>query len=73
MLMPGFGGGLTLCSHLVKWGNRVTPLGTTTADLPPCTRSALEMVNDIRVRKHAHDTSEAGLMAPRFAETDVAS
>jgi len=48
-------------------------LGTTTADLPPCTRSALEMVNDIRVRKHAHDTSEAGLMAPRFAETDVAS
>jgi len=73
MLMPGFGGGLTLCSHLVKWGDRVTPLGTTTADLPPCTRSALEMVNDIRVRKHAHDTSEAGLMAPRFAEADTAS
>ncbi len=43
MLMPGFGGGLTLCSHLVKWGDRVTPLGTTTADLPPCTRTALEM------------------------------
>jgi 3-oxoacyl-[acyl-carrier-protein] synthase-3 len=73
MLMPGFGGGLTLCSHLVKWGDRVTPLATTTADLPTCTRSALEMVNDIRVRKHAHDTSEAGLMAPRFAEADTAS
>jgi 3-oxoacyl-[acyl-carrier-protein] synthase-3 len=73
MLMPGFGGGLTLCSHLVKWGGRVTPLGTTTADLPPCTRTALEMVNDIRVRKHAHDTSEPGLMAPRFAESDAAA
>jgi 3-oxoacyl-[acyl-carrier-protein] synthase III len=71
MLMPGFGGGLTLCSHLVKWGDRVTPLGATAADLPPCTRTALEMVNDIRVRKHAHDTSEPGLMAPRFAESDA--
>ena len=28
MLMPAFGGGLTLCSHLVRWGERVTPLGT---------------------------------------------
>jgi 3-oxoacyl-[acyl-carrier-protein] synthase-3 len=72
ILMPGFGGGLTLCSHLVKWGDRTTPLGTTSADLPPCTRTALEMVNDIRARKHAHDVSEAGLMGPRFAEASIA-
>jgi 3-oxoacyl-[acyl-carrier-protein] synthase III len=72
ILMPGFGGGLSLCSHLVKWGERVTPLGTTTADLPPCGRTALEMVNQIRSRKHAHDVSEAGLMGPLFAEASIA-
>jgi 3-oxoacyl-[acyl-carrier-protein] synthase-3 len=72
ILMPGFGGGLTLCSHLVRWGERVTPLATSTAELPPCTRSALEMVNEIRSRKHAHDISEPGLMGPRFAEDTVA-
>ncbi len=49
--MPGFGGGLTLCSHLVKWGDRVTPLGTSDAELPPCTKTALEMVNEIRASK----------------------
>ena len=68
ILMPGFGGGLTLCSHLVKWGERLTPLATTDIDLPPCTQSALEIVNAIRARKHAHDSSQAGLMAPHFAE-----
>jgi 3-oxoacyl-[acyl-carrier-protein] synthase-3 len=71
ILMPGFGGGLTLCSHLVRWGERVTPLGTSSAQLAPCTRTALELVNDIRVRKHAHDTSEPGLMSPVFAESRV--
>ena len=71
ILMPGFGGGLTLCSHLVRWGQRVTPLGASSAQLAPCTRTALELVNDIRVRKHAHDTSEPGLMSPVFAESRV--
>ena len=28
LLMPGFGGGLTYCAHAVRWGERVTPLGT---------------------------------------------
>ena len=57
-----------MCSHLVRWGERVTPLGTTEIELPPPTQSALEMVNSIRGRKHSHDTSEAGLMSPHFAE-----
>ena len=38
ILMPAFGGGLTWCSHLVRWGERTTPLGTTAVDLPPCSR-----------------------------------
>ena len=68
VLMPGFGGGLTLCSHLVKWGDRVTPLGTSDAELPPCTKTALELVNEIRAKKKAHG-SEAGLMNMKFVES----
>jgi 3-oxoacyl-[acyl-carrier-protein] synthase-3 len=51
MLMPAFGGGLTMCAHLVRWGDRLQPLATTDIDLPPPTRSALQMVNEIRARK----------------------
>ena len=72
VLMPGFGGGLTLCSHLIRWGERVTPIAESDAELPPCERSALELVNDIRARKGPYDASEAGLAWPRFAEADVA-
>ena len=72
VLMPGFGGGLTLCSHLVRWGDRVTPLAASDAELPPCTRTALELVNDIRARKGTYDASADGLLWPRFAEVDAA-
>jgi 3-oxoacyl-[acyl-carrier-protein] synthase III len=44
LLLPGFGAGLTWCAHLVRWGERVTPKGTTDAELPPCDRTALEIV-----------------------------
>jgi 3-oxoacyl-[acyl-carrier-protein] synthase-3 len=68
ILMPAFGGGLTYCSLLVKWGARVTPLGTSDATLPPATETALEMVNRIRANQDPHGRSLAGLMAPVFAE-----
>jgi 3-oxoacyl-[acyl-carrier-protein] synthase-3 len=42
-----------VCAHLVRWGDRVTPLGTSDAAIAPSSRSALEMVNDIRARKAA--------------------
>src|SRR5690606_262657 len=48
ILIPAFGGGLTYCALLVRWGQRVTPLGTSDRDLPPCTKTALEMVNEVR-------------------------
>jgi len=73
ILMPGFGGGLTLCSHLVRWGDRVTPLGMSDAELPPPTRSALEMVNEIRARKSQHGESDAGLKNTHFVEEAVAT
>ncbi|HSJ63535.1 MAG TPA: ketoacyl-ACP synthase III [Gemmatimonadaceae bacterium] len=67
VLLPAFGGGLTYCSLLVKWGDRVTPLGTTTRALPPLTKTALEMVNDVRARQDPHGRSRSGLMEPEFS------
>ena len=64
LLMPGFGGGLTWASLLVKWGDRVTPLGTSDRRLAPCTKTALEMVNEIRAGQDPHGRSNAGLTAP---------
>ena len=68
ILMPAFGGGLTLSSHLVRWGQRVTPLGTTDVDLIPCTRTGLELVNAIRKAKAPAGRSAAGCRAPVFPD-----
>ncbi len=71
ILMPAFGGGLTYCSLLVKWGQRTTPLGTSDATLPPCTQTALELVNEARALHHTHGRSLTGLMAPDFIEASL--
>lgn len=47
ILMPAFGGGLTWSSHVVKWGERVKPLGTTDVELPPCEKTGLELIHMI--------------------------
>jgi 3-oxoacyl-[acyl-carrier-protein] synthase-3 len=64
ILMPAFGGGLTWCSHLVRWGGRTVPLATSDAALPPCTRSALDMIRDVIALRQPAGRSHAGLMAP---------
>jgi len=51
LLMPGFGGGLTYAAHAVRWGDRVTPLKASRAELPPNDRTALELLRDVRERK----------------------
>ena len=48
LLMPSFGGGLTFTGHVVRWGQRVTPLGSSDVNLPPNNRTALELVNKYR-------------------------
>jgi len=48
LLMPSFGGGLTFTGHVVRWGDCVTPVGTSDVGLPPNQRSALEIVNEYR-------------------------
>jgi 3-oxoacyl-[acyl-carrier-protein] synthase-3 len=53
LLMPSFGAGLTFTGHVVRWGQRVTPLATTTVDLPPNNQTALEIVQRYRRIKAA--------------------
>lgn len=53
LLMPAFGAGLTWCAHLVRWGERVTPKGVSTAELPPCELTALQLVERHRQHKAA--------------------
>jgi len=48
LLMPAFGGGLTFCAHLVRWGERVTPIDISDIELPAAELSALEMVQRYR-------------------------
>jgi len=51
LLMPGFGGGLTYCAHLVRWGERTAPLQKSSVELPPTQRSALELIEALRAAK----------------------
>jgi 3-oxoacyl-[acyl-carrier-protein] synthase-3 len=51
LLLTGFGGGLTWCAHLVRWGARTQPLGTATAELPPCEQTAIELIQAVIKRK----------------------
>ncbi|MGJ8690075.1 MAG: ketoacyl-ACP synthase III [Gammaproteobacteria bacterium] len=44
VLMATFGAGLTWGAGLVKWGERVTPLGLSEIDLPPCEQTGLEIL-----------------------------
>ncbi len=69
LLMPGFGGGLTFGALLVRWGQRTTPLGESSIGMPPCDRTALELVNEIRAKQDPHGRSLRGLMEPVFAES----
>jgi 3-oxoacyl-[acyl-carrier-protein] synthase-3 len=69
VLKPAFGAGLTFCALLVRWGERVTPLGQSTRTLSAADQTALEMVNAIRANQDPHGRSRAGLLAPAFAES----
>jgi 3-oxoacyl-[acyl-carrier-protein] synthase-3 len=64
ILMPAFGGGLTWCAHLVRWGERTVPLASATAELPPCPRTALEIVRAVMATRQPAGRSNAGLTAP---------
>jgi 3-oxoacyl-[acyl-carrier-protein] synthase III len=68
VLMPAFGGGLTLSAHLIRWGDRVTPLQISDAELPPCTKTALELVTEIRAQKKLGEAEASRFKTLDFAE-----
>ena len=46
ILLAAFGAGLTRAAGLLRWGERVTPLKQSTAELAPCEQTALEIVGE---------------------------
>jgi 3-oxoacyl-[acyl-carrier-protein] synthase-3 len=54
LLMPSFGGGLTFTGHVVRWGERLTPLRTSNAELPANDRSALDIITRYRAINQQH-------------------
>lgn len=44
LLTAAFGAGLTWGAGVIRWGERITPLGRSNATLPPCEHSALELL-----------------------------
>ena len=54
ILMASFGAGLTYGAGLIKWSNRVIPLTTSDAELPPCEKTGLEIIASHvdRYKKH---------------------
>ena len=46
LLMAAFGAGLTRGAGMIRWGERVTPLGESDAELPPCDQTALEIMSE---------------------------
>jgi 3-oxoacyl-[acyl-carrier-protein] synthase-3 len=61
LITPAFGAGLTWCAHLIRWGSRVTPLGTSDLTVPPCDKTGVELVQDL-IRRKGNTT--AGFDAP---------
>ncbi len=51
LLMPGFGGGLSYCAHLIRWGERTTAVRASDVQLPANHRSALDLIRECRDRK----------------------
>ena len=68
VLMPAFGGGLTLSAHLIRWGERLTPLEQSDAELPPTTKTALDIVNEIRAQKKLGHAEASRLQSLSFPE-----
>lgn len=68
VLIPAFGAGLTLSTHLIRWGARVTPIATSDIELPPCEKTALQMVQDLIKHKAPQGRSDQVLMSAKFIE-----
>ena len=45
ILVTAFGAGLTRAAGVIRWGDRTTPLKQSDAELPPCDKTALEILS----------------------------
>ena len=59
VLSATFGAGLTWGAGLIKWGDRVTPLALSDAELPPCDKTALEILAPHIKRYAAHQQASS--------------
>jgi len=46
ILLAAFGAGLTRAAGVIRWGDRVTPIKQSDAELPPCNQTALEILGE---------------------------
>ena len=51
LLFTAFGAGLTWGASLLKWGDRVTPVGQVDLELPPCEQTGLELIQAAIARR----------------------
>lgn len=68
LLMPAFGAGLTVCSHYAVWGERTEPKDVSDVELVPCDKTALDIVNELRVTKDIRGRSAAGIAGAYVAD-----
>jgi 3-oxoacyl-[acyl-carrier-protein] synthase-3 len=68
VLIPAFGAGLTMSAHLLKWGERTSPLASSDAELPPCDKTALDIVNEIRAQKSSGKSQTLRFATLEFAD-----
>jgi 3-oxoacyl-[acyl-carrier-protein] synthase-3 len=60
LLLTGFGAGLTWSAHILRWGERIAPLGESDVDLPPCEHTALELVQKLMKAKRGSKLADGG-------------
>jgi len=60
LLLTGFGAGLSWSAHMLRWGERTTPLGKSDIELPPCGKTALELVRGYMAVKRGSRLKQAG-------------
>ncbi|MBW8192124.1 ketoacyl-ACP synthase III [Neiella marina] len=58
IMSAAFGAGLTWGAGYIKWGQRVTPINTCDATLPPCDKTALELLSNAIEQCRLHGRGE---------------
>ena len=61
VVQTAFGGGVTWGSTVTRWGERVEPLGSCDAELPPCDETVFDLLaanRDFYAPLHPHATGD---------------